>query len=159
MKQLLKLTYILSFLTFCTVLSGCATIVHGTNEKFNVASTPTHASILIDGTRVGTTPKQIKLSRSDNHTMTLSLAGYQPETIRLKKSISGWFFGNILLGGLVGIAVDAADGAMYSLTPEEVSYHAQKQGIDYIAKKHSITVFLVKRANKNWKKIGQLKKA
>ncbi|MFG0400611.1 hypothetical protein ACF8D8_17535, partial [Pseudomonas sp. zjy_11] len=47
--------------------------------------------------------------------------GYPDKTIELDSSLSGWYWGNILLGGLIGmLIVDPLTGAMYKL-PEFAS--------------------------------------
>ena len=41
--------------------------------------------------------------------------------LHLNGTVSGWYFGNILFGGLLGIvAIDPATGAMYKLQPDTV---------------------------------------
>jgi len=135
-------------------LSGCASIVHGTNQKLTITSRPPHASVTVDGAPSGQAPVQVNLKRKQDHTIKLHLTGYQPATIHLKSSVSGWVFGNIVFGSLIGIVIDAVDGAMYKLTPQQMSAYTEKS-----KKKNTITVVMVKSANKNWNKIGQLKKS
>jgi hypothetical protein len=39
----------------------------------------------------------------------------------LDSTLSGWYFGNILIGGLIGLLiVDPLTGAMYDLEPENI---------------------------------------
>ena len=41
--------------------------------------------------------------------------------LKIDGAINGWYFGNIIFGGLIGmLAVDPATGAMYTLSPKEV---------------------------------------
>ena len=40
--------------------------------------------------------------------------------MKITKAINGRVFGNILMGGLVGIAVDGATGSMFSSRPSGV---------------------------------------
>jgi hypothetical protein len=42
------------------------------------------------------------------------------ETIQLKKSTSGWLAGNLLLGGIPGLVIDAATGGMYVREPKNL---------------------------------------
>jgi hypothetical protein len=39
--------------------------------------------------------------------------------MKITKTVNGWVFGNILIGGLIGIAIDAATGSMFSLRPSD----------------------------------------
>ncbi len=56
--------------------------------------------------------------------MTVTKEGYEPQVIPLTKEIPGTgaagFAGNLLLGGLVGMGVDAATGAALDHKPNPV---------------------------------------
>lgn len=146
-------------ITGSAMLTGCASIVNGTDENFSLESNPAHAFVRVDGNNVGKTPVQISLARKSDHDIRVQVPGYQTENIHLTKSMSGWMLGNIVFGGFIGIAVDAVDGAMYKLTPKQMSEYATNNSMNYDSSSHKITVLMTKNANKNWKKIGQLKSA
>src|SRR5689334_739562 len=88
-------------------LSGCATIIHGTKQEVGISSSPTGATVMIDNNDVGVTPVVSKLSRKQNHVVKIQLAGYQPFETTLTHSVSGWVWGNLAFGGLIGLVVDA----------------------------------------------------
>ncbi len=138
------------------LLSGCASIVHGTKQKESFRSVPSGAKILIDNVSYGKTPKTISLSRSSEHTITIRLPGYQPATFKLTRRVSGWFFGNLIIGGIIGIVIDAADGAIYQLKPGQVNTTTGDRV--QLGKKDTITVILMKHVqhNNQLRKIGQL---
>jgi hypothetical protein len=49
------------------------------------------------------------------------LPGHANAEAKLDSSLSGWYFGNIIFGGLLGmLIVDPLTGAMYNLTPEKI---------------------------------------
>lgn len=51
--------------------------------------------------------------------MKLSNPGYDDKVIPITFSIDGWYFGNILIGGLIGLLiVDPATGAMWKMETE-----------------------------------------
>ena len=82
---------------------------------------------------VGETPVTLTLKRgagyfkSEVYTLAFNKEGYAPQQLTITGSTSGWYFGNILLGGLIGmLAVDPVTGAMYSL-PKSVSATMQAQ--------------------------------
>jgi hypothetical protein len=50
----------------------------------------------------------------------MEMEGYYPYEMKIKREMDGWFLGNLLFGGLIGIIVDASNGAMYKLTPDQV---------------------------------------
>jgi hypothetical protein len=102
------------------VLAACASIIHGSRQQVSISSTPSNARVTVNGQPQGATPVVVRLKRKDLHTVRLELEGYQPVEIPLRRKVSGWVWGNIVFGGLIGLAVDAGTGAMYKLTPEQV---------------------------------------
>ena len=98
-----------------SILSGCATIVSGTSEAVQVDSAPSNAVVKINGQQLGQTPVKVSLDRSQKvATVEIYLPGYKREMIELKRSVNGWTWGNILIGGIIGLVVDASTGAMYT---------------------------------------------
>lgn len=136
--------------------AACATIIHGTSQDIAIHSTPENAAVVVDSAPIGHTPLVYKMSRNREHTVTLTLDGYQPETIHLTRSVSGWFFGNILIGGLVGIAVDAVTGGMYNLKPGELQSALAKDGAVSQLRSDGLYVVVVMRADPGWTRIGSL---
>ena len=48
-------------------------------------------------------------------------AGYKTSEVRIHSTINGWYFGNLLLGGVIGmVVVDPLTGAMYTLSPDHI---------------------------------------
>lgn len=113
--------FILSLMT-CIGLSSCATVVNGSTQKIPITTQPHGVAIAINGQHLGQTPTTVTLKRKQDHRIKLSKPGYQTQEVHLKRSMSGWVAGNILLPGtLVGIGIDAASGGMYKLGPEKVN--------------------------------------
>lgn len=48
------------------------------------------------------------------------MEGYEPYEVSFTRSTSGWVWGNIVFGGVIGLAVDAISGGLYKLSPEQV---------------------------------------
>lgn len=72
----------------------------------------------------GVTPSSVTLRsssgyfKSESYTLTFKKDGYVTKEQTLRSSIDGWYYGNILLGGVIGmLIVDPATGAMYKLPP------------------------------------------
>jgi len=115
-----------------TALSGCATIFNGKSQAVTISSAPEGAQVSVSnraGQRVhaGETPVTLTLKRgagyfkSEVYTLVFTKPGFDSHELTITGSTSGWYFGNILLGGLIGmLAVDPVTGAMYSL-PESVT--------------------------------------
>lgn len=111
---------------------GCASILGDSSYPVVVTSAPQGASFEIadkQGQVVhsGTTPSTVILKSGkgyfsgQNYTLRFKKDGYPDKTVLLNSSISGWYWGNIIFGGLIGmLIVDPATGAMYKL-PDGVS--------------------------------------
>lgn len=138
-------------------LAACASIMHGSSQEVSIGSTPTGARILIDGQEMGKTPVALRLTRKDKHALKIEMAGYQPYEMIFSRSTSGWVWGNIIFGGLPGLAIDAITGGLYKLTPEMVqaSLTQSRASIDKNGK-DGLVVTVVLRADSGWEKVGQL---
>ena len=88
--------------------------MHGTSQDLGISSSPTNATVMIDNVDAGKTPLVGKLSRKDNHIIKIQLGGYQPFEGTVTRKVSGWVWGNILFGGVIGLAVDAISGGLYA---------------------------------------------
>lgn len=104
-----------------SLVSGCATVFNGSTQGIGIASVPTGAAVSVDNIAQGHTPVIAPLSRKDNHIVKVEYPGYHPFEATLTRSLNGWVFGNILIGGLVGVSIDAISGAMYDLTPPQIT--------------------------------------
>ena len=113
---------------------SCATIIHGTRQEISVNSMPSGAKVIVKGVHMATTPAVIELKRKEsNIILRFEKEGYEPVDIALRRSVDGWIAGNIIFGGLIGLAVDFIDGAAYKLSPAEVQTalnEAKKQGMN-----------------------------
>lgn len=50
------------------------------------------------------------------------MAGYDEKVITLNSRLNGWYFGNLFIGGLVGmLIVDPASGAMYKIDQKDIT--------------------------------------
>jgi hypothetical protein len=139
-------------------LSACASIMHGTSQDIGISSSPTGAKVMIDNQQGANTPYVAKLSRKDNHIVKIDLDGYQPAELTLTKSVSGWVWGNIVFGGLIGLAVDAISGGLYNLTPEQLQATLAATKTSLAPTKTGIYVVLVKKPSRDWVKVGQLQR-
>lgn len=114
----LKLCYLI--ITNALLLSSCATIMHGTHQNIGIASNRSNASVWLDRNYVGNTPIVVEMSRKDNHLVRIELPSYHPYEATFTRQMSGWVFGNLAFGGIIGLAVDAITGGLYVLTPEQI---------------------------------------
>lgn len=127
----MKKTFFYGTLLSCYFLTGCATIVSDSEYSVNIQSEPSGAEFSISEVRTGNiihkgvTPSMVTLPsgagyfKNAQYNITFNKKGVLPQTIPLKAKIDGWYFGNIVFGGLLGlIIIDPITGAMYKLPPE-----------------------------------------
>jgi hypothetical protein len=111
--------------------AGCASIVSNKVYPVQIASDPSGARFTVsnrNGLEVqsGTTPQVINLEASsgyfkgETYKIVLTKDGFDDKIYTVTSSVDGWYWGNILIGGLIGmLIVDPITGAMYKL-PERV---------------------------------------
>ena len=104
----------------CFGFVGCASIVNGTRQEVSISSSPSEAMVS-DGEVTIKTPGKISLKRDKDHVLTITKPGYETESVRIVRVISGAVAGNILAGGFIGWGVDAVSGAQWRLEPETVA--------------------------------------
>jgi hypothetical protein len=114
-----------SLIVTLVTLAGCATITRGTSEVLVVETTPPGANVEISpiGHRC-TSPCSLKVKRKGNYTIDITKAGYEPMRTNVLSQVAGagaaGMAGNVLVGGLIGLGVDAASGATKELKPNPV---------------------------------------
>lgn len=107
------------------LLTGCATVIRGTTDQVTFNSNPVGAQVATsDGHACGATPCTISVGRKDEFIATFTKPGYSRMDIPVKTGIAtgggAAFAGNILLGGLIGMGVDASTGATLEHIPNPV---------------------------------------
>ena len=129
---MLRAVSVLAAIGVGTALSGCATIVHSGPRPVSVASTPSGATVSIYDrndklVETNTTPFVAQLPtkygyfKGQTYRLVFELPAHAPAEVKLEPSLSGWYFGNIVFGGLIGmLIVDPITGAMYNLSPEKI---------------------------------------
>ncbi len=154
----MRKTILSTTLAAALALSGCATIMGDKIQLIPISSTPSNASIMITdekGKQIfkGTTPTNVTLEKSDgsywgkkNYSVKISKSGYEDQIIPITASANGYYLaGNILFGGIIGwFIVDPNNGAMYTLSPEQVeSALGEKVTHNNKADDSSISIVLV----------------
>ena len=119
-------------LFFCGILialclTGCATIMTGTNHVLTVNSNVENAKVYVNGIYRGETPIRLDLPTNEKvYTIKLEAKGYVPYTEVLQRKASGWVWGNIFLGGIIGLGVDMATGGLYIYDKDNISGNLNK---------------------------------
>ena len=139
----------------CAALAGCASIVHGGPRPISVGSSPNGAKVSIYDrsnalVQTGTTPfvarldPKYKYFKGQTYRLVFELPGHATAEAKLNSTISGWYFGNIVFGGLIGmLIVDPLTGAMYNLAPEKVEQNLSAAQAQVIRERKGLLVVLV----------------
>lgn len=134
-------TKILLLLTVPLLFTGCASIIDGGDKAVNIRSNPEGAKVTISNRAgkeiaVEMTPAIVTLKRSrgyfqgEDYALKFELPGYYPYETHVKSTLDGWYFGNLLFGGLIGLViVDPLTGDIYTLSPRELSCNLISSGI------------------------------
>ncbi|MCR9133913.1 MAG: PEGA domain-containing protein [bacterium] len=119
-KSLIKNSALLLFAILLT--TSCASIFKGSSADIRVNSNPSGATVMINNINRGTTPQTMSLARNENYVLTFKKDGYEDVNVEVKKKfdVGTTVVGNLFSWGLLGLVVDIATGAAYSLTPADL---------------------------------------
>ncbi len=107
---------LIGLLSLCT-LSACASIIEGTSQELTINTNPSGANCSLERqgvtiARVGSTPGATTIKKTKyDIVVKCNKDGYQEATYLNHSGSAGATFGNIVLGGGIGWAVDSAAGA------------------------------------------------
>jgi hypothetical protein len=113
------------------VANGCASIFNGNASMLNIMTNPENATVTIKGSQSGEkivqhTPCNITLNKGSDYMVKIEFAGYQSENIIIRREIAGWFWGNILLGGVIGMVIDYSTNNMWTHSPTNINIDLSK---------------------------------
>jgi len=112
-------------------LAGCATLFDGSTQTVKIDSDTDGAQYAITNragntVKSGVAPATVKLKggagyfQRENYTVTLKKPGYEDASTSVEPHMAGWYWGNLILGGALGmLIVDPITGAMYQV-PEDI---------------------------------------
>jgi hypothetical protein len=151
---MLKQIALLTALGACAALTGCATIVHSGPRAVSVASTPAGAKVSIYDrdehlVQTNTTPFVAELPtkyryfQGQTYRLVFEMPGHATTEVKLGSSLSGWYLGNVVFGGIIGLlVVDPLTGAMYNLTPDKIEQPLSATQAEVIRDKKGLLVVL-----------------
>lgn len=117
-----------------TSLCACATITRGTTQAFEVRTTPVGAAVVTStGLNCPSTPCVFKdVPRNSNFDVTITKPGYKTHVAKVTNTTSSaggmGMAGNLLLGGIIGAAVDGTNGSMQDLVPNPLEITLELEG-------------------------------
>ncbi len=112
---------------FILITFSCASIVSKSKYPLTVNSNPSGAVLIVTdkkGNEIynGTTPTTLTLKAGAGffsmarYQLRIEKEGYQVKNIPVDMTFDGWYIGNIIFGGLIGLLIiDPATGAMWKL--------------------------------------------
>jgi len=121
------------------LFAGCASIVSKSTYPLSVNTDPAGASISITDKKgkeifKGTSPSTVKLKSGAGffaraeYQVKFIMPGYSEKIIPITSKINGWYWGNLLIGGVIGmLIIDPATGAMYRLDTKVLNETLHKQ--------------------------------
>lgn len=99
-------------------LAACSSITKGSTQTVTVTTDPPGAQCQVSREgimigHIGATPYAVALDKSKhNLDIACTKEGYLPQSAAVESEFQGMTFGNILLGGFIGLAVDSSTGAI-----------------------------------------------
>lgn len=109
-------------------LSGCATVMNGTNVGYESSTQPEGAAVRFSNGKSCTSPCTLELRRKDDLRADITLAGYKPTYVLIQSKLGGAGFGNLIAGGIVGGIVDGSNGASNRLYPRPLIVRLAPEG-------------------------------
>ena len=112
------------------IMTSCASIVSKSSWPVTINSSPSEAKISIKDKKgieiyTGTTPATLKLKSGSGffskarYQVTFEKVGFDKKVVPVEFKLNGWYFGNIIFGGPLGLLIiDPATGAMFKLETE-----------------------------------------
>jgi hypothetical protein len=114
------------------LFSSCATIFGKSSYPFTVTTDPAGADVIITNKKgkeifKGKSPATVTLksgagyfSRAE-YQVKLNSPGFQEHILPVNFKMNGWYFGNLLIGGVLGmLIIDPISGAMWKLETKDI---------------------------------------
>jgi hypothetical protein len=116
---------ILATVAVALSLGACATVTRGSDEPVVFESEPSGASVRTTvGLSCPETPCTLQIPRKDQLVATFEMPGYKPTDVMVGTRMSGGgtagLVGNAIVGGIIGVVVDANSGAAMDHYPNPV---------------------------------------
>ena len=142
MKSIIAFSSVFVILLF----SSCASLISKSNYRLPIGVNPPGSKVVVkshskkrgdsvvfkgNAPCVVVLPSAEKYFKKATYTIELSAEGRIPKTVPITTEIDDWYWGNILVGGLIGwIIVDPLTGSMYKITEKRILENLQKESND-----------------------------
>jgi hypothetical protein len=112
-------------LALAGLTGGCATVIRGTTNTIGFDSRPSQAEVRTSNGLGCVTPCSLVVKRNEEFIATFSKPGYRSQQVEVKIQLAPegavGVAGNVLVGGIIGLGVDAVTGAGGEHVPNPVS--------------------------------------
>jgi hypothetical protein len=114
-------------------LGACATVTRGTNQTWSVQTDPNGAKVETStGFKCEQTPCTFRMKRKASFDVTITKDGYKTYhgkvTHQTASAGAAGMAGNVLVGGLIGVGIDAATGSTQELKPNPLVIKLEADG-------------------------------
>ncbi len=97
-------------LALAAACGGCASVTRGMTDQVQIVTNPASSDVRTSMGQACTSPCTLQFNRKDEFTVIASKPGYHSAEMAVTTRVAGGgvagFAGNVLLGGVVGMAVD-----------------------------------------------------
>lgn len=143
--------------------TSCASIVSKSSWPITINSTPSEAKISITdkkGIEIynGHTPATLELKSGSGffgkarYQVKFEKNGFESKTVPVEFKLNGWYFGNLLIGGVIGmLIVDPATGAMYRLETKFLNETLLKKDTIGFQEKEGLKIMELSDIPEDWK--------
>jgi len=160
MKTLIKS---LSLCISLLISGSCASIVSKSNWPVIIGTSPIGAAVSITNKKgievyKGATPAALTLKSGagffvkESYKVKISMTGYDEKIVPLECKMNGWYAGNILIGGIIGLLiVDPATGAMYKLNTDAIHEVLIESSLTQTQASPSLQILNVNEIPQQWR--------
>jgi hypothetical protein len=98
-------------------LTACATLFTGPSW-LTVETNPSNIKVILNGIQNGTTvtkvtPFKMELDKNSDYSLVVNTPNYRSEDVLIQRKVAGWFWGNIFMGAVIGMAIDYGTDNMW----------------------------------------------
>lgn len=107
--------------------TGCASIMGQNYAGYPVTTTPPGATVIVNGYSYQSTPLVLAASRNNPHMIRIEREGCPTFDAVVTSRMTGWVWGNLIFGGVIGLMIDMASEAAYELHPDHLAVRYGEQ--------------------------------
>lgn len=109
-------------------ITSCATIFTGTKDSITFTTTPEGAKVIHKGVEKCLTPCTAEIPRGLGKQMVMfQKDGFENKEVKLTKTFNPVTLLNILLGGAIGVGIDAATGSLTKYSPKSYTVELESK--------------------------------